>query len=98
MGWQAGAKAPGTADDTAEEEHQSVTHKDSVSSSGGFSDVPQAPEPDQVSPEELSVPSVPPVSTPNRLRGAKPAPGAGDITPELKRSTRQHRPPDRLTP
>ncbi|XP_062374782.1 uncharacterized protein K02A2.6-like [Sardina pilchardus] len=83
--------------DTGGEERQSVGHKDGVSSSGGASEGPQAPEQEQVSPAELSVQGAPPASTPNLLGGAQPAPDVGDITPELRRSTRQHRPPDRLT-
>lgn len=72
---------------------QGVSHKDSVNSSGEFvMEQPEVahkemPEPTKVTPDGLSVQAAPPA----------PAPRSGNTTPELRRSKRQHKPPDSMT-
>ncbi|KAL2086043.1 hypothetical protein ACEWY4_017102 [Coilia grayii] len=83
--------------DAEGEGRDSEAHQGSAFSSGGSAEGPQTPEQDQVLPEEPSAQGTLSAPTPNRLGGPPPAADNQDAAPELRRSTRPHRPPDRLT-
>lgn len=76
---------------------QCVSH-DRVGSSGDSVMVPVAPEPTELSHEGLSEhTNVAPDGLSVQATPHAPVPRPGDTTPELRRSKRQHKPPDRLT-
>ncbi|XP_035806354.2 uncharacterized protein K02A2.6-like [Amphiprion ocellaris] len=72
---------------------QSVSHEDSVDSSMDCVVVPVDPE----HTDELSVQTGSPSPATNISNGAHSAPGTVNTTAELRRSKRQHKPPDRLS-
>ena len=77
---------------------QSVTRKDSVDSSVADFEVPVAPQQtDGLSVQSESVQVDQPVCTPNLAGSTQPATGPVGPTVGLRRSKRQHKPPDRLT-
>ncbi|KAJ8377010.1 hypothetical protein SKAU_G00075900 [Synaphobranchus kaupii] len=93
--------------DVGGKEPPRFSHKDSVGSSGDCVVVPGAPEHmDELSvpleglsmqTEGLSARAAPPAPpAPNLTGRAQPAPGSVVTTAELRRSKRQHKPPDRL--
>lgn len=77
---------------------QCVSHKDSVNSSGDYVVVPVTPEHTELSHEGLSeLTNVAPDGLSVQAAPPAPVPRSGDLTPELRRSKRQHKPPERLT-